>query len=135
MTKIALATLALAALLAGCVPASAGPRTVEIVIEHSRFIPDHFSFRQGEKVRFVVINNDPISHELIIGDEEVQLVHENGTEAHHGAKPGEVTVPSGTARSTTYVFSQLGSTLFGCHAPNHYAYGMRGTIEVLPALE
>lgn len=126
--------LALCALLMGCAQAAAGVRTVEIVIEHSRFVPDQLTFAAGTKVRFVVVNNDPISHELIIGDESVQLVHENGTEAHHGAKPGEVTVPPRTTRSTTYTFDEPGSTLFGCHAPNHYAYGMRGTIEVLPSL-
>lgn len=124
------ALLALSALLTGCSQAAAGERTVEIVIEHSRFIPDHFAFPVGADVRFVVINNDPISHELIIGDESVQLVHELGAEAHHGAKPGEVTVPPGTTRATTYTFDHAGRTLFGCHAPNHYAYGMHGTIDV-----
>ncbi len=129
MTRL-VALLAASLLLTGCAQAAAGIRTVEIVIEHSKFIPDHLSFSEGSEVRFVVVNNDPISHELIIGNEYVQLVHERGTEAHHGAKPGEVTVPPGTTRSTTYVFDAPGATLFGCHAPNHYAYGMRGTIEV-----
>lgn len=129
--KRVLPLLSVCALLTGCAQAVAGVQTVEIVIEHSRFIPDSLVFSEGAEVRFIVVNNDPISHELIIGDESVQLVHESGTEAHHGAKPGEVTVPPGTTRSTTYTFDAVGTTLFGCHAPNHYAYGMRGTIDVI----
>lgn len=127
--SLALACLALA--LAGCVPgAEARERTVEITIRHSRFSLPRLAVDRGSTVRFVVHNRDPIAHELIVGDEHVQLVHENGTERHHGARPGEVSVPPGTTRSTTFTFSETGRLLFGCHLPGHYAYGMRGVITI-----
>lgn len=113
-----------------CTDAFAATRTVEIVIEHSAFFPDRLTVAAGETVRFVVVNNDPIDHELIIGDAYVQLVHELGTETHHGAKPGEVSVPAGTTAETVYSFERPRYTLFGCHAPGHYDYGMKGAIEV-----
>ena len=116
-------------LLGGC---SAEPedRTVEVNIRFSRFNPDHFEFPVGSTIKFVVINKDPIDHELIIGDERVQQVHEEGTEAHHGERPGEISIPAGRTRSTSYTFAEEGTLLIGCHLPGHYDYGMRGDIEI-----
>lgn len=107
-------------------------QTVRIVVRHSRFIPAHFTVRKGATVRFVITNNDPIDHEFILGDEGVQLRHENGTEPAHGEIPGEVTVHAGMTAETTFTFSKSGRLLIGCHAPGHYAYGMRGWVQVLP---
>ncbi len=102
----------------------------EIVIEHSRFVPAEITVAEGETVTFVVRNTDPIDHEMIIGNTAVQRAHESGTEPHHGSKPGEVSVPAGTTRKTTYTFTSPGTLIFGCHLPQHYDYGMRGVILV-----
>lgn len=125
--RIALAALALVA-LGGCGPAE---RTVTLTIHHSRFSTADVRVAAGEPVRFVVRNTDPIAHELIVGDRSVQDAHEVGTEAHHGGRPGEVSVPAGATAVTTYRFGRRGTTtLFGCHLPGHWAYGMRGEIRV-----
>lgn len=101
-----------------------------MTVRFSRFQPDHFEFPAGSTVTFVVTNKDPIDHEFLIGDEHVQQVHEEGTEAHHGAKPGEISIPAGETRSTTYTFGEPVTLLIGCHLPGHYDYGMKGDIEV-----
>ena len=76
-------------------------------------------------------NTDPIDHEFILGDERVQLVHEEGTEAHHAPRPGEVSVPAGETVVTTYTFPKItGALIFGCHLPGHYDFGMRGTVTI-----
>ena len=109
-----------------------GPRTVEITIHHSRFTPAVVDVKAGTTVRFVVHNTDFIDHELIIGDRTVQDAHEVGREAHH-ARPGEVTAPAEQTVETTYTFPATASgttTLFGCHLPGHYAYGMQGLIHI-----
>jgi uncharacterized cupredoxin-like copper-binding protein len=103
---------------------------VVLDVHHSRFSLEELHVRPGETVRFVLHNTDPIPHELIIGDEHVQDVHEAGTEAHHGDRPGEVSVAPGATAVTTYRFDRPGRLLFGCHLPGHWAYGMRGTIQV-----
>ena len=123
------ACLLLAAM--ACSPEVAGDTSVQVKIRFSRFIPDHFEFRAGSTVTFVVTNRDPIDHEFIIGDEHVQQIHEEGTEAHHGAKPGEISIPAGETRSTTYTFAQPGRLLIGCHLPGHYDFGMVGDVVVL----
>lgn len=126
--------LALAACLllaaVGCSPEAPSDTTVEVTIRFSRFHPDHFEFSSGTTVEFVVTNKDPIDHEFLIGNEHVQQIHEEGTEAHHGAKPGEISIPAGGTRATTYAFTQPGRLLIGCHLPGHYDYGMKGDIDV-----
>jgi uncharacterized cupredoxin-like copper-binding protein len=117
-------------LLAASACSHQASREVSVTIRFSRYQPDHFEFPEGSTVRFVVINKDPIDHEFLIGDERVQQIHEEGTEAHHGAKPGEISIPGGGTRSTSYTFDQPGTLLIGCHLPGHYDYGMRGDIEV-----
>lgn len=115
----------------GCRPASAGSdevRTVVVEIRHSRFSPEQMTFSRGDKVRFVIRNTDPIDHEFILGDEEVQARHEFGTDAEHGTIPGEVTILAGDEGSTTYAFDRRGTLIYGCHLPGHYGYGMRGTV-------
>lgn len=124
----AVATLVAAALLGACAPA--GERTVDVTIRHSRFLPATLDFSPGTTVRFVLRNTDPIDHEFIVGDRDVQARHETGTEPHHGAIPGEVSVPAGSEASTTYTFSEPGTIVIGCHLPGHYAYGMRGSVRV-----
>jgi uncharacterized cupredoxin-like copper-binding protein len=113
-------------------PASTPPqtRTVHIGIHFSRFDPTVVVVEPGQTVRFVVENTDPIDHEFIVGDEQVQRAHEEGTEAHHPPRPGEISIAPGETVVTTVTFPSTGSLLFGCHLPGHYAYGMRGTITV-----
>ncbi len=111
-------------------------RVIEIKINHSAFDPGQITVEEGEEVTFVLRNEDPIDHEFIIGDPQVQRVHELGTEAHHDERPTEISIPAGETRTTTLDFEHGGllatadPLLFGCHLPGHYDYGMRGVIEV-----
>jgi uncharacterized cupredoxin-like copper-binding protein len=124
--RLVAAALVLATGAAACA-GEPGVRTVRITIHFSRFAPDRVTVAPGETVRFVIENTDPIDHEFILGDEAVQRRHEEGTEASHGAVPGEVTVPALTTRETTFTFPQAPVSLaFACHLPGHFAYGMVG---------
>lgn len=105
---------------------------MDVRIRFSKFIPDEFEFEAGTTVTFVVKNDDEIDHEFLIGDEAVQRAHELGTEAHHGARPGEISIPAFETRETTYTFDEPGTLLIGCHLPTHYDFGMRGTITIGP---
>jgi uncharacterized cupredoxin-like copper-binding protein len=117
---------------AAALPDSGGSetRTIVVRIEHSQFQPSDLSFKRGEAVRFVIRNDDPIDHEFILGDQEVQERHEDGREQEHGAIPGEISIDAGKEASTTYVFERRGSFIYGCHLPGHYDYGMKGTVQV-----
>lgn len=131
VSAVILLTSAVAVPACGSARAAEDLRTVHITIHHSAFDPDELDVAPGETVRFVVENTDPIDHEFLVGNEQVQAVHELGTEAHHAPRPGEMSVPALTTRATTYTFpTGNGSTIFGCHLPGHYAYGMRGAIRI-----
>lgn len=127
--RIALLVLS-AGLLGAC---SSGPaaddRVIEIGIEHSAFDPVRIEVEEGESVTFVVENGDPIDHEFILGDDEVQQMHEEGMDKRHDG-PGQISVPAGESREITYTFEEAGMLIYGCHVPGHYDYGMRGAVEV-----
>jgi uncharacterized cupredoxin-like copper-binding protein len=107
------------------------PRTVVLTAHHSRFSPARVEVAAGTTVRFVVRNEDPIDHELVVGDDQTHRRHEAGREAHHhGEVAGEVSVPAGDTAATTYRFDRPGRVLLGCHLPGHWDYGMRGVVLV-----
>ena len=108
-------------------------RTVDVTIHYSRFSPAHLSVASGTTVRFRITNSDPIDHEFILGDQAVQDREEAGTEPiHDGSVPRMVSVPTGATASTLVTFpKQPANTLiYACHLPGHYAYGMRGLLQV-----
>lgn len=110
-----------------------GDVTVEIDIEYSKFVPDRLTIVEGTRVRFLVVNGDPIHHELLTGRPEVHIRHADGTEAEHPSIPGEVSVGPNDTAITTFTFGEPGVYEFACHLPGHYEYGMRGEIEVVAA--
>jgi uncharacterized cupredoxin-like copper-binding protein len=110
-----------------------GTVTVEVELHHSRFRPARLKVLEGTTVRFVVRNTDPIDHELIVGDDAVHRRHERGTEPYHPPKPGEVSVAAGQTVETSYEFAEPGIVVMACHLPRHFAFGMRGEIEVVAA--
>lgn len=107
-----------------------GEVTVVLDVKYSRFSPDRIRVHPGTTVRFVVDNRDPINHELIVGDAEVHRRHETGTEPAHAPRPGEVSVPATGQAETAFRFDEPGDVLYACHLPRHFAYGMRGVVEV-----
>lgn len=130
------AAIAAVLLIAGVTAAATATpdhvRTVAVTIHFSRFDLASLQVTPGETVRFVVTNEDPIDHEFLVGDAEMQAIHEAGTEAHHGARPGEISVPAGQTVETTFTFPDelAPGWEFACHLPGHYAYGMHGPISI-----
>jgi uncharacterized cupredoxin-like copper-binding protein len=118
-----------AALVAGCAPAPESVR-VEIRIHYSHFAPTEITVPRGVPVRFVLINEDPIEHEWLIGDAAFHDRHRTGTEPHHGDRPDEVTIPSLATAETSLTFDSPGEVIFVCHIPGHEAYGMAGIVKV-----
>jgi uncharacterized cupredoxin-like copper-binding protein len=106
---------------------------VDVGIENSRFDLRGLRVQEGTLIEFVVHNDDPIDHELVVGDAEVHRRHAVGTERRHPPVPGEVSVAPGDQALTFYEFTEPGSVVYACHLPGHVAYGMQGTIEVVPA--
>jgi uncharacterized cupredoxin-like copper-binding protein len=133
MHRRSLALLALLVLLAGLGAACAeatGPLRLQIQIHYSHFDQTTLSVPHGVPVTFVLVNEDPIDHEWLIGDEAFHERHRHGTEPQHGARPNEVSIAALSTAQTTLVFAEPGTVLYICHLPSHEAYGMVGTLTV-----
>jgi plastocyanin len=113
-------------------PLGPGVVTVKLDMRYSRFDKDAVKVYAGTLVRFEVTNSDPIHHELIVGPQSVHDAHEQGHDKFHPPVPGEVSVDTGRTGLTTYRFDTPGTVQFACHLHGHFAYGMRGTVTVVP---
>jgi uncharacterized cupredoxin-like copper-binding protein len=129
-TWLAVVSLLLLAGLAAGATSGTSPRRVEIHIHYSHFTPSGLAVPRGVAVTFVLINDDPIDHEWLIGDAAFHERHRHGTEAHHGARPNEMSIPAMSSVETTLTFTQPGALQYICHLPGHEAYGMVGTLTV-----
>jgi uncharacterized cupredoxin-like copper-binding protein len=127
---------------------SAAPREVNVVLKDWIFLPDPVDAVPGETVLLHVVNGGLEIHELVIGDQAVQDAWEAAEAATVGAPPGptpavsvapavagiRVVVPSGQRVDVTWVVpaspAQVRGLLLGCHIPDHWAKGMRGTLRV-----
>jgi plastocyanin len=114
-------------------PLGPGDVTVELRVEHSLFEHTEIRVVEGTRLRFVLDNDDPINHELIVGGPEVHARHAQGTEARHPSVPGEVSVGPNEVGVTTLRFDESGTFEFACHLPGHYEYGMHGVVHVVSA--
>jgi uncharacterized cupredoxin-like copper-binding protein len=137
---VGLGALALALGLAGIafawtsgVVAGDDDRTIEIGMRYSAFSSTDIVVTAGRPVVFVLSNGDPIDHEWLVGDAAFHERHRIGTDAHHGARPDEVSVPAGMTVTTTITFRSPGEYSFVCHLPGHEAYGMVGVVRVVAA--
>lgn len=125
--SVAAVLLIAAAAVAGCAPA---PQTITLTIRYSAFDQAELTVPSGVPITFVLVNEDPIDHEWLIGDEEFHAAHRTGTHASHGNVPNEVTVPALETVSTTITFEEPGTLAYICHLPQHEAYGMVGELTV-----
>ena len=126
--RLAAAALLLAATaVAGCRPAA---MSVTITIHYSGFDPTELLVPAGVPVTFVLVNEDPIDHEWLIGDEAFHERHRTGTHASHGDVPNEVTIPALETVITTITFDEPGTLAYICQLPQHEAYGMVGILTV-----
>lgn len=129
MRWAAVALLLVAGLAVGCTSHPATDR-VEIRIHYSHFDPSELTVPHDVAITFVLINEDPIDHEWLIGDPAFHERHRHGTEAHHLARPDEVSVSALTTVETTLTFATPGTLQYICHIPGHEAYGMVGTLTI-----
>ncbi len=126
---VAALLLLLALAASGCGSVAAAER-VTIRIHYSSFDPPRVVVPFGVPVTFVLVNDDPIDHEWIVGDAAVHAAHRTGTEQHHDQRPTEVSIAALTTRETTITFPTRGLLAYICHLPGHEAYGMVGIVSV-----
>jgi uncharacterized cupredoxin-like copper-binding protein len=128
--RSALLVVAVALTATACRGADGEPVARQITIHYSRFEETELTVPHGVPVTFTIVNEDPIGHEWLIGDEAFHERHRDGTEAHHGARPNEISVAPLATVETTLTFDDPGEILYICHLPGHEQYGMVGRLTV-----
>lgn len=113
-------------------PARVG-HTVEVSMsDDMRFTPDHIKVRAGETVRFNVINNGKLRHEMVIGNmdelnEHAEMMRKMPGMKH--AEPNMVSLEAGQRKAIVWEFDKTGTISFACLVPGHMEAGMVGGIE------
>ena len=130
MKRRALAALSLLVAAASACGGGASERALQVRMRYSRYLPASIHVSAGQTVEFDLVNADPIEHEFVIGTAAEQLAHERGDPHDPHTAPGQAIVPANTSVRLRYTFHDAGTLLYACHRPGHYAYGMRGTIDV-----
>lgn len=112
----------------------AGPTpetAITIEIKYSHFNPATITVPVGVPVTITLVNDDPIDHEWIIGDDAIQQKHRIGTELLHPVRPTEQVIPALSTRVTTITFDHPATWEYICHLPGHEAYGMVGVASIV----
>jgi uncharacterized cupredoxin-like copper-binding protein len=112
-------------------PTSPPQTSITIEIKYSHFNPSAITVPIGVPVTITLVNDDPIDHEWIIGDDAVQQKHRTGTELLHPVRPTEQVIPALQTRVTTMTFGAPGQLKYICHLPGHEAYGMVGVATIV----
>lgn len=125
---VGVAAILVVATASGC--GRSEPLTVTVTIRYSTFDPAAITVPAGVPVTFRIVNEDPIDHEWLVGDEAFHAAHRTGTEEAHGDVPTEVSIAALETATTTITFDEPGSLAYICHVPRHEAYGMVGVLTV-----
>jgi uncharacterized cupredoxin-like copper-binding protein len=96
------------------------------------FSPSSMAVKQGETIRFMVVNKGEIDHEFVLDTPERNALHKeimaSRTETH--TAPNAVTLEPGQDGEIIWQFSNEGAFEFACLIPGHYDAGMFGKIAV-----
>ena len=118
-------------------PAEPGDAVRVIEIEATddlSFEPDQVDVAVGETVTFRITNTGVLPHDFTLGDAATQDEHdEEMSDMPEGSahdEPNAVTMAAGETKEMTWIFTEAGTVLMGCHIPGHYAGGMRGEITI-----
>ena len=110
-------------------------RTVEIrMTDNMRFSPDFVQVKQGETIRFVIVNSGKMLHEFVLGTqrelaEHAELMKKFPNMEHD--EPYMAHVPAGQKAELLWHFNQAGDFDFACLLPGHYEAGMVGKVKVV----
>lgn len=109
-------------------------RTVTIdMFDTMRFGPSDIVVREGETIRFVVLNSGKMMHEMVIGTLDELKAHGELMKKHPGMEHDEpymAHVNPGKKEQMIWQFTKAGEFYFACLIPGHFEAGMIGKIKV-----
>lgn len=111
-------------------------RSIEIkATDDMKFLFEPFSIKQGETIRFVIVNTGKLAHEFSFGDEASQRAHARMMEKMSGMKhendPTGVSLTPGETKELIWKFSKPinGKVVLACFHANHHLAGMMASVD------
>lgn len=107
-------------------------KTVKVsTLDTLKFDPASVSVKMGQTVKFEITNTGAIPHEFVLGDQATQDQEESAmSSGNMMGGPNAVQLQPGESATVIWKFTTMGSVIYGCHEPGHYAAGMKGTVDV-----
>lgn len=110
-------------------------RTIEVLMDDKmRFTPSKIDVKAGETIRFVIINEGKIPHEMVIGTLAELQAHAAEmlamSDMPHHEEPNMLTLDAGQRGELTWQFDTATEVDFACLIPGHTEAGMVGKIHV-----
>lgn len=114
--------------------ATKSTRTVDVeMTDAMRFVPDSFTAKAGETVRFRVRNTGKLKHEMVLGTDKALKEHyevmKKFPDMEH-SDPSMLTLAPGASGEIVWTFTRAGKVDFACLQPGHYDAGMKGQVTV-----
>ena len=117
-------------------------RTIEIIAtDDLKFSQPSLDVKDGETIKFVLINKGETAHDFTIGTPEIQVAHQKemskmmeAMDSHEGHKmehndPNALFLNPGEKKELIWKFKKTAKLEFGCNVPGHYQAGMKGNIK------
>ena len=102
--------------------------------DQMRFTPNNIDVKAGETIRFVIINEGKIPHEMVLGTlaelkaHAAEMLAMPDMPAH--AEPNMLTLDAGQRGELIWTFSDTAKVDFACLIPGHSEAGMIGEIHI-----
>ncbi|GIK96258.1 MAG: copper-containing oxidoreductase signal peptide protein [Alphaproteobacteria bacterium] len=113
-------------------------RTVQVELtDEMQILHDPLKIKQGETIRFVVVNRGEITHEFAIGDSPSQRAHalmmKKMPDMVHESDPATATLEPGETKELVWSFNKpiQGQIEFACHIAGHFEAGMSSKVALL----
>lgn len=113
-------------------------RTIRVLARDVAFDQTEIRVRAGETVRFVLVNEGVMEHEITVGDAAAQsnhrammqdMSHEAMLEGGHD-HPNSAAAAPGLEAELLWTFTEKGEFEFACNIPGHAELGMAGRLIV-----
>lgn len=109
-------------------------RTIRLVMnDRMRFAPGKIDVREGEVVKFIIVNKGRMLHEMVLGTTEELKEHaelmKKFPDMEHD-EPHMAHVEPGKSEQLVWKFNKAGEFAFACLMPGHFEAGMSGTVIV-----
>ncbi len=117
--------------------ASEVDRTITVTMEDTAYDLKDLTVKNGETVRFIIVNKDETEHEFTMGPADVQAADRADMAAKSDAGnsmemevPYAVSVGDLETKELIWKFKGPGKIEFDCNVPGHYESGMTGSITI-----